>query len=65
MSCLHPNSARDGDILLLLQQPTAMSSTPSHPHIHTPKRGQEEKVDQCKPLMESAEARHYSGMSLQ
>lgn len=64
-SCLHPNGARAGDILLLLQQPTAMSLTPSHPHTHTPKCGQEEKVDQCKPLMESAGGRHYSGMSLQ
>lgn len=60
-SCLHTNSARGEDILLLLQQPTVISPTPSHPHTHTPKYGQEEKVD---PWMESARGRHYYGMSL-
>lgn len=44
LSFLHPNGARAGDILLLLQQPTVMFPTPSHPHTHTPKCGQEEKV---------------------
>lgn len=54
LSCLHPNSAKAGDILLWLQQPTVMFPMPSDANIHTPKCGQEEKVDQCKPLMESA-----------